>query len=299
MIICNGLNKFILHNVDLHIPQGITLGIIGPSGSGKTTFLKLVSGLLQPESGEIFTLRKNPVKGQKSISSRIAVLYADTPVYDENFLIMDGLEEIRLMYGIKKNLFIEQLNHVMSVLDFTDSLHSKPKDLSLGQKRRAELGMMFLRDADLYLFDEPCLGLDQNGKAAFYSLVKEKQKEGKTVLVSSHSMEDISTIADRVLLFDKGTIAFYGSKEELYKRLSPMQTGYVEFDGKIPEVSDLEIESYTVENGRMTFSYNSNHVSSKELLKRICFTTSVKSVALHKASLAEIIKKQKGMEVEN
>ena len=273
--------------------------MIGPSGSGKTTFLKLVSGLLQPESGEIFTLRKNPVEGQKSISSRIAVLYADTPVYDENFSIMDGLDEIRLIYNIKKNHFNEQLNHVLSVIDFADILHSKPKDLSLGQKRRAELGMMFLRDADLYLIDEPCLGLDQNGKAAFYSLVKEKQKEGKTFLVSSHSMEDISTIADRVLLFDKGNVAFYGSKEELYKRLSPIQTGYVEFDGKIPDVSDLEIESYSVENGRMTFSYNSNHVSSKELLKRICFTTNVKSVALHKANLAEIIKKQKDREVEN
>ncbi|MBR6295277.1 MAG: ATP-binding cassette domain-containing protein, partial [Treponema sp.] len=63
MIICNGLSKFILHDVDLHIPQGITLGIIGASGSGKTTFLKLISGLLQPASGTIYTLRKNPVEG--------------------------------------------------------------------------------------------------------------------------------------------------------------------------------------------------------------------------------------------
>ena len=302
MIICNGLSKFILHDVDLHIPQGITLGIIGASGSGKTTFLKLISGLLQPESGTIYTLRKNPVEGQKNIAGRIAVLYADIPVYDERLTISDSLDEIGLMYGIKKNDFQERLNHVTSVLGFAGILHSKPKDLSLGQKRRAELGMVFLRDADLYLFDEPCIGLDQNGKAAFYSLVKEKQNEGKTVLISSHSMEDISTIAERVLLFDQGKVAFYGSKEELYKRLSPMQTGYVEFDGKIPDVSDLEIESYSVENGRMTFRYNSNHVSSKELLMRINHTTNVKSVALHKASLAESIygiKKNNDMEVEN
>ncbi len=290
MIICNGLNKFILHDIDLHIPRGITLGIIGASGSGKTTFLKLVSGLLQPESGTIFTLRKNPLEGQKKIADRIAVLYADIPLYDEGLSIIDGLDQMRLIYGIKKDVFQERLNHVMSVLDFADIIHSKPKSLSLGQKRRAELGMTFIRDADLYIFDEPCIGLDQNAKAGFYKLVQEKKREGKTLLVSSHSMEDITTISDRVLLLNKGSVAFYGSKEELYKRLSPMQTGYVEFEGKMPDVSDLEIESYSVENGRMTFRYNSNHVSSKELLKRISLTSNVKSVALHKASLAESIR---------
>ena len=291
MIICNGLNKFILHDIDLHIPRGTSLGIIGASGSGKTTFLKLASGLLQPESGTIFTLRKNPLEGQKKIADIIAVLYADIPVYDERLSIMDGLDQMRLIYGIKKNLFQKRLNHVMEVLDFADIVHSKPKSLSLGQKRRAELGMTFIRDADLYIFDEPCIGLDQNAKAGFYELVQEKKREGKTLLVSSHSMEDIRTISDRVLLLNKGSVAFYGSKEELYKRLSPMQTGYVEFEGKMPDVSDLEIESYSVENGRMTFRYNSNHVSSKELLKRISLTSNVKSVALHKASLAESIRR--------
>lgn len=291
MIICNGLNKFILHDIDLHIPRGITLGIIGASGACKTTFLKLASGLLKPESGSIFTLRKNPLEGQKKIADRIAVLYADIPLYDEGLSIMDSLDQMRLIYGIKNQVFQERLNHVMSVLDFADIIHSKPKNLSLGQKRRAELGMTFIRDAELYIFDEPCIGLDQNAKAGFYELVQEKKREGKTLLVSSHSMEDIRTISDRVLLLNKGSVAFYGSKEELYKRLSPMQTGYVEFEGKMPDVSDLEIESYSVENGRMTFRYNSNHVSSKELLKRISLTSNVKSIALHKASLAESIRR--------
>lgn len=290
MIICNDLNKFILHDIDLHIPRGTSLGIIGASGAGKTTFLKLASGLLKPESGSVFTLRKNPLEGQKKIADRIAVLYADIPLYDEGLSIIDGLEQMRLIYGIKKDVFQERLNHVMEVLDFADIIHSKPKSLSLGQKRRAELGMTFIRDAELYIFDEPCIGLDQNAKAGFYKLVQEKKREGKTLLVSSHSMEDITTISDRVLLLNKGSVAFYGSKEELYKRLSPMQTGYVEFEGKMPDVSDLEIESYSVENGRMTFRYNSNHVSSKELLKRISLTSNVKSIALHNASLAESIR---------
>lgn len=291
MVICDNVNKFILHNIDLHIPQGITLGIIGASGSGKTTFLKLISGLLQPESGAIYTLRKNPVEKKKEIGPRMAVLFSDIPAFDKWTSISESLEEIRIIYGIKKADFEERLAKISDQLAFSDFLHSRPKDLSLGQKRRAELGLTFLRDADLYIFDEPCIGLDQNGKAAFYKLVEEKKREGKTILVSSHDMEDISKIADRILLFDKGELAFYGSKEELYKRLAPMEESLVELEGKLPDISDLEVDRYVVENGRMVIRYNSNHVTSKEVLERICKTSRVKSVTVRRASLGESIKK--------
>lgn len=290
MIICDKVNKFILHDVDLHIPQGVTLGIIGKSGAGKTTFLKLISGLLEPEQGSVNTFRQNPVNHKIKISNRIAVLFADIPVFDERFSLIDCFEEIRIMYGMKQKEYDERLDYISAALGFTENLLSKPKQLSLGQKRRAELGLTFLRDADLYIFDEPCIGLDQNGKAAFYKLIEEKKREGKTILVSSHDMEDISKIADRILLLDTGMVAFYGSKEELYKWLAPMEETFVELDGKLPDLSELELERYVVENGKMRIRYNSNHVSSKEVLERICKTSRVKSVTVRRSSLGESIK---------
>jgi ABC-type multidrug transport system ATPase subunit len=290
MVICNKVNKFILHDVDLHIPQGVTLGIIGASGAGKTTFLKLISGLLKPENGMVRTFRRDPVERKGEGLRRMSVLFADIPVFDERLSIIDCLEEMRVMYGMKQQEYDERLTYISETLGFTENLLSKSKQLSLGQKRRAELGLTFLRDADLYIFDEPSIGLDQNGKAAFYKLIEEKKREGKTILVSSHDMEDISKIADRVLLLDKGEVAFYGSREEMYKRLVPMEESFVELDGKQPDLSDLELDRYVVENGRMRIRYNSNHVSSKEVLERICKTSRVKSVTVHRASLGESIK---------
>ena len=287
MIIFDKVNKFILHEVDLHVPEGITLGIIGASGAGKTTFLKLISGLLKPQSGTVSTLRKNPVSNSKQIASRVSVLFADIPVFDDSLSILDNLDELRLIYGIKKTEFENQLEKLSKLLDFSDILHSKLKNLSLGQKRRVELGLTFLRDADLYLFDEPCLGLDQNGKAAFYKLVQEKKRAGKTILFSSHSIEDIATVSDRVLVLNKGNVRFYGSKEELYKRLAPVEKINLELDGNFPDISDLEVEHYDFENGKMTVLFNSNHVSSKEVLERICTTARIKSVSVKKAGLAE------------
>ena len=291
MVICDKVNKFILHDVDLHIPQGVTLGIIGASGAGKTTFLKLISGLLKPDGGIVRSCRRDPVENKNGFLRRISVLFADIPVFDERLSIIDCLEEIRIMYGMKQRDFDERLDHISKTLGFTEYLLLKSKQLSLGQKRRAELGLTFLRDADLYIFDEPNIGLDQNAKAAFYKLIEEKKREGKTILVSSHDMEDISKIADRVLLLEKGEVVFYGSKEELYKRLAPMEESFVELDGQLPDLSDLELDRYVVENGRMKIRYNSNHVSSKEVLERICKTSRVKSVTVRRANLGESIKK--------
>ena len=290
MIIFDKVNKFILHEVDLHVPEGITLGIIGASGAGKTTFLKLISGLLEPQSGTVSTLRKNPVSSNKQIAARLSVLFADIPVFDDSLSILDNLDEIRLIYGIEKSDFENRLNELSEQLEFSDILHSKPGSLSLGQKRRAELGLTFLRDADLFLFDEPCIGLDQNGKAAFYKLVQEKKRAGKTILFSSHSIEDIATVSDRVLVLNQGNVRFNGSKEELYKRLAPVEKISLVLDGSFPDISDLEVERYDFENGRMTVLFNSNHVSSKEVLERICATARIKSVSVKKAGLAESIK---------
>ena len=290
MVICDYVSKFVLQDIDLHIPHGVTVGIIGASGAGKTTLLKLVSGLLKPEFGRVNTLRQNPVDNSSKISKRIAVLFSDIPVYENDLTIMDHLDEIRIMYGMKKSDFEERLTRVVSALDFSEILHLKPNNLSLGQKRRAELGLTFLREADLYIFDEPCIGLDQNGKAAFYKLIEEKKKQGKTILVSSHDIKKKKKIADRVLLLDKGRLAFYGSKEELYKSLAPMEESYIEFEGSVPDISDLEIQRYILENDKLTIQYNSNHVSSKEVLERICLNSRVKSVIIRRASLGDSIK---------
>ena len=299
MIIFDKVNKFVLCEVDLHVPKGITLGIIGASGAGKTTFLKLISGLLLPESGFVRTGRRDPVEKAGEVARRISVLFADIPVFDEKLSIIDCLDEIRIMYKIKQKEFDQRLKFLSEALDFSEFLNSKTKQLSLGQKRRCELGLTFLRDADIYIFDEPCIGLDQNGKTAFYKLVEEKKREGKTILVSSHNMKDISSIADRVLVLDDGKVAFYGSSEELYKRLAPVEESFIELEGQLPDISDLEVENYSIENGRMKIRYNSNHVSSKEVLERICATSKIKSVSVRKADLAESIKSLKAGRKEN
>lgn len=290
MIICKDVNKFILKGIELHVPEGITLGVIGASGAGKTTFLKLVSGLLSPESGSIYTLRRDPVAKRKEILKDIAVLFADIPVFNDELSVRDCLNEMRTIYGIRRDRFIERTEYVTDILGFKETLDTRVRSLSLGQKRRAELGITLIRDAGLYIFDEPCIGLDQNAKAAFYRLVKEKREEGATILISSHDMEDISEVAERILLLDEGEAVFYGSKEELVKKLIPVEECSIKLKGSIPDISDLEVEKLLIENDVMKIYYNSNHVSSKEVIEHICAGTIVRSVNFRRQGLGESIK---------
>lgn len=291
MIICKDVSKFILKGIELHVPAGITLGVIGASGAGKTTFLKLISGLLSPESGGIYTFRKDPVGKRKEILRDIAVLFADIPVFHDELSVRDCLNEMKIIYGIRKDRFVERTEYVADILGFKEILDTRVRSLSLGQKRRAELGMTFIRDAGLYIFDEPCIGLDQNAKAAFYRLVKEKKEEGATILISSHDMEDISELAERILLLDEGEAVFYGSKEELVKKLIPLEECRIKMEGSIPDISDLEVERLVIENDMMKLYYNSNHVSSKEVIERICAGNAmVRSLDFRRSGLGESIK---------
>ncbi len=291
MIIFDNVSKFILRNVDLHIPKDTVVGIIGASGAGKTTLMKLAAGLLEPECGDIYTGRTKPVLRKRKCLESMAALFADVPVFQDGFPIKSYFHEIKAIYEPGATDFEERLRYVSQKLKFDKIMDFYPKTLSLGQRRRAELGTVLVRNADLYILDEPCTGLDQNGKACLYEMIRNKGSAGTTVLVSSHSMEDISSVADRVILLHEGQVVFYGTQEELYKRFAPIEECSLEYDGEIPDISELETESYTVSNHKMVIRYNANHVSSKEVLARIVRDTTIKSVNIKKSDLSECIRK--------
>lgn len=290
MIICDNVSKFVLKNVDLHIPGGTAVGLIGASGAGKTTFLKLAAGLLVPESGCIYSDRCSPVNERRTLIERISVLLADVPAINVDERLSTTFEGIRTIYGIDRHLYAERLKYVSEKLGFAEYMDEYGRDLSLGQKRRAELGTVFVRNSRIYILDEPTIGLDQNGKAALCELIDRVKSSGATVLVASHDMESITAVADRIILLDKGRVSFYGPQDQLYRRFAPSEECTVEFEGNIPDISELETESYEIDNERMVIRYNANHVSSGEVIENILSTARVRSLSIRRPDPAAGIK---------
>lgn len=289
MINFENVSKYALNDVSIHIPKGEIVGLIGASGAGKTTMIKLACGLLAPDSGRVYTLDMDPVINRKLYKNNVSTFITGVPLLCRDDTVLQGFELIRSVYGIGKTEFDKRYEELSERLDFGRYENQSVKNLSLGQRMRAELGAALIYESKLLLLDEPNVGLDENGKVALYELLTECCKNGMTVLMTSHDMSGVSKMCGRIALLDSGKLVFYGSGENLRSRYAPIDVMTIKFGGNIPDLEDLPLKKYSVMGDTLTLSYNSNHITSAEILKLILGQTSVSEVSIRKPSLESII----------
>ncbi len=289
MIIFEHVCKFILSDVNLHIPQGISLGLIGPSGSGKTTFLKLTCGLLEPAAGSVYTMRLIPEKNRRKLGSMTGAFFADTPFFREEDTVESNFRDLKIIYRMQDNIFDKEYYALAERLGFRSFEKESVKQLSLGQRRRAELGALLLSRPKLILLDEPTEGLDQTARDSLRELLMERKMEGTTLVISSHNMEEISAICERIALLDHGSLRYYGEKELLLRHFAPDEVMEISFSGKMPDLEDLPLRHYSLHQNKLKLTYNSNYVTSAELLRHILAQTTITAVTTQKSGLSEAV----------
>ena len=291
MICFEHMSKFILSDVSIHIPVGTSVGLIGASGAGKTTFLKLACGLLLPEQGFVRTMRKNPVTHRSELGVFTGTMLNDIPVLTNYNSVKSNFDDLRIIYRMTEGRYKEEYQLLADSLGFGTYENEVIHTLSLGQRRRVELGALLLRHPKLLLLDEPAIGLDQTAKENLRVLLMERQKEGMTLVISSHDMGEISALCERIALLDHGKLTYYGNRELLLKRFAPMDTLEVILSGPLPDLEDLPLHSFLLNQNKLTLTYNSNHVSSAELLHHLLKKTSFTGVTTYKSELVDVIKR--------
>lgn len=293
MINIDNVSKYGLNNISINIPKGEAVGLIGASGAGKTTIIKLACGILAPDGGRVYTLGKNPVVNRRLYKNSVSTFITGVPLLDRNDTVLQGFELIRNMYGIEKAEFNRRYNELSERLDFGKYENQISKNLSVGQRMRAELGAALIYEPKLLMLDEPNVGLDENGKAVLYELLNERRKNGMTVLMTSHDMVGISKTCSRIALLDNGRLVFYGSGDNLRSRYAPIDVMTIKLTGNIPDFEDLPLNKYSVHDNIITLSYNSNLITSAEILKLVLRQTSVSKVSIRKPGLESIISQLK------
>lgn len=291
MISFEYVSKFVLSDVSIHIPTGTTVGLIGASGAGKTTFLKLVCGLLLPEQGFVRTMRKNPVICRSRPGVSVRAMLNNIPLLADNNSVKSNFDDLQIIYRMPEDRYKEEYRRLAEVLGFGGYEAEPVNALSLGQRRRAELGALLLSHPKLLLLDEPTIGLDQTARESLRMLLREYQKEGMTLVISSHDMGEISALCERIALLDHGRLTYYGERELLLKRFAPMDALEVILSGPLPDLEDLPLHSFTLNQNKLTLTYNSNHVSSAELLHHLLKKTSFSGVTTYKSELADVIRR--------
>lgn len=200
-------------NINIHVKEGKVYGLLGPNGAGKSTFLKMITGILHPTSGEIFF---NDHKWSRSDLSNIGTLIENPPLY-ENLTARENLK----VRATLLNLPDSRIDEVLKIVNLTNTGKKRAGQFSMGMKQRLGIALALFNHPKLLILDEPANGLDPLGIEELRALIRSFADEGITVIISSHILSEVKLIADDIGIINNGKLCFEGniSKQENLEEL--------------------------------------------------------------------------------
>lgn len=214
--------KKVIHavqDVNLKMEEGELVGYIGPNGAGKSTTIKMLSGILAPTRGNVSVCGIDPQKKRIQNALNVGAVFGQKTQMWWDLPVRETFELLRKMYNIPKERYQKNIEEFMDYLDMSSFVEQPVRQLSLGQRMRAEIAASLLHDPKVLFLDEPTIGLDVNVKAGMREFVKKINKErGVTILLTTHDLQDIEELAKRIVVINHGRVGFDGSMEELAKR---------------------------------------------------------------------------------
>lgn len=212
-----------LNDLSFTIEEGEIVGCIGPNGAGKSSTIKLLSGILTPDSGTCLVNGRIPWKERASHVRDIGVVFGQRSQLWWDVPVIDSFELLRDIYQVPRLQFQDTLEELVTLLSLKDIIRTPARQLSLGQRMRCEIAASLLHRPSLLFLDEPTIGLDAVSKLAVRDFIMEcSRRYHTTVLLTTHDMQDIEALAGRVMLIGKGTVLSDGSLEDL-KTHSPYE----------------------------------------------------------------------------
>ncbi len=205
--------KQAVRDINLKITEGEILAYIGPNGAGKSTTIKMLTGILHPSSGEIKVLENlNPFEDRNEYTQQIGVVFGQRSILAYDIPVKDSFRLFKAIYGLSEEFYQERVEYLVKMLEIEDFFETPYRMLSLGEKMRCELAASFLHKPKIVFLDEPTIGLDASAKITIRNFLKKINKEERvTIMITTHDMDDIEELCQRIILIDKGVIAYEGS----------------------------------------------------------------------------------------
>ena len=208
-----------VQDVDLTMDEGELVGYIGPNGAGKSTTIKMLSGILAPTAGTVRVCGIDPQKRRIQNALNIGAVFGQKTQLWWDLPVRETFELLRRMYNIPADRYKKNVDEFMDFLDMGPFADQAVRQLSLGQRMRAEIAASLLHDPKVLFLDEPTIGLDVNVKVAVRDFVRKINKErGVTILLTTHDLQDIEELARRIVVINHGQVGFDGSQAQLAER---------------------------------------------------------------------------------
>jgi ABC-type uncharacterized transport system, ATPase component len=278
-----------LKNVSFTIKEGEMVGYIGPNGAGKSSTIKIMSGILTPDSGTCIIDGLTPWKNRIEHVKKIGVVFGQRSQLWWDVPVIDSFELIRDIYKTDRNVFQNNLSELTELLDLSETLRTPARQLSLGQRMRCEIAASLLHNPKILFLDEPTIGLDAISKIAVRQFIKRINKEkNTTVILTTHDMQDIEALTERILLIGKGQILLDGSLAELKKKNATHKTITLEYNcGDFEQTDGLTIQSK--QENRAVFVINTELLSVARAIAILSEHADITDLSVSGESIEQVV----------
>ncbi len=279
-----------LDRISFEIEAGELVGYIGPNGAGKSTTIKVISGILVPDSGRCEILGRVPWRDRISHVGNIGVIFGQRTQLWWDLPVIESFELLRDIYRVPTPIYSSTLEELVQVLELDPLLDVPVRQLSLGQRMRCDLVAALLHQPSILFLDEPTIGLDAVTKLAFRDFIKRFNRDrGVTIILTTHDMDDIEALCERVIVIDEGRIRSDGTLEALRQSITPERRLIVDLMDQALPFSDPHATVTRLEGHRVHLSFNPQVTPPAELIARIASRYPVRDLFVESPPIEEIV----------
>lgn len=293
--------KQAVDNVSFSIEQGEMVGFIGPNGAGKSTTIKMLSGILYPDTGSVRVNGYIPYRQRKEYVGRIGVVFGQKSQLQWDLPVIDSFELLKAIYRVPDEVYRKNLKRFVEMLDMSGFINQPVRQLSLGQRMRADIVAALLHSPQIVFFDEPTIGVDVVGKETIRNFICELNARDKvTMIFTTHDMQDIEKTCERLIIIDQGSKMYDGSLQGIREKFGTTRQLDVEFnfECEIAPLDHVRVQPLKEEGHiKKRFIYEQGQVKINELMNYLLAHYSIRDINITEPEIDELICKIYGGEV--
>ncbi|WCN39551.1 ABC transporter ATP-binding protein [Aneurinibacillus uraniidurans] len=284
------ITKTAVEDVSFSIEEGEVVGYIGPNGAGKSTTIKMLTGILVPTSGEVHVGGLVPYQERQKNARQIGVVFGQRSQLWWDLPTIESFELLKQVYHVSDQQYRKNMNMFTEILGLDEFFQTPVRQLSLGQRMRADIAASLLHDPSILFLDEPTIGLDVVAKERMRTFIQEMNNErGITVILTTHDMSDIEKLCKRMILIDRGRVMYDGALETIKEHFGTSRILIVD----VEQNTSLHIEGVELireEGKRKWLRFNRQEYTAAQLIQRISERTEIVDISLQEPEIDSIIR---------
>jgi ABC-2 type transport system ATP-binding protein len=279
-----------VNDLTFEVEAGQMIGYIGPNGAGKSTTIKMLTGILVPTSGHLLVAGLEPSRERTELAKRIGVVFGQRTTLWWDLPLRDSFELLQKIYRVEPARHRRNLEEYVDLLDLGDLLDTPVRQLSLGQRMRGDITAALLHDPEILYLDEPTIGLDVVSKGRLREFLRTlNAARGTTLMLTTHDLQDIEALCDRVIVIDHGTAVFDGPLQDLHHRGESHRTLVVDLVDEAPPISVAGAETRKVDGPRQWLSFPAG-ASAAPIVSAVAASYDVADLSIQEPDIEDVIR---------